>query len=107
MIVSFTEFKKLDLRIGQITAAEKVPKTDKLLKLTIDVGTEARQIVAGIAEYYDPAELIGKQIPLLMNLEPKAFRGVESHGMILAADVKGRPVLLHPESKVPPGSVVR
>ena len=97
----------MDLRIGQITAAERVPETDKLLKLTIDVGTETRQVVAGMADTYEPDALIGKQVPLLMNLEPKTIRGVESHGMILAADVEGRPVLLHPDKQVPPGSIVR
>ncbi|RTZ90321.1 MAG: methionine--tRNA ligase subunit beta [Deltaproteobacteria bacterium] len=106
-MITFNDFKKLELRIGEITAAERVPETDKLLKLIIDVGTESRQVVAGMAEYYEPAELIGKQVPLLMNLEPKTLRGVESHGMILAVDVEGRPILLHPDQKVPPGSIVR
>jgi len=63
--------------------------------------------VAGMAEYYDPETLIGKQVPILMNLEPKTFRGVESRGMILAVDVDGAPVLLHPARKVPPGSIIR
>ncbi len=106
-MITFNDFKKMDLRIGQITAAERVPETDKLLKLTIDVGTETRQVVAGMADTYEPDALIGKQVPLLMNLEPKTIRGVESHGMILAADVEGRPVLLHPDKQVPPGSIVR
>ncbi len=106
-MITFNDFKKLELRVGEITAAERVPETDKLLKLTIDVGTETRQIVAGMADTYEPDALVGKQVPVLMNLEPKTFRGVESHGMILAVDVEGKPVLLHPDRKVPPGSVVR
>ncbi len=106
-MISFDEFKRLELRIGEIKEVEKVPNTDKLLRLTIDVGGETRQIVAGMAEYFEPAALIGRQVPLLMNLEPKKFRGIESHGMILAVDVEGRPVLLQPEKKVPPGSIIR
>ncbi|MBW1659632.1 MAG: methionine--tRNA ligase subunit beta [Deltaproteobacteria bacterium] len=106
-MITFNDFKKLELRIGEITEAERVPDTDKLLKLTIDVGTETRQIVAGMADTYEPEALVGKQVPILMNLEPKTFRGVESHGMILAVDVDGKPVLLHPDKKVPPGSVIR
>jgi len=106
-MITFNDFKKLELRIGEITEAERVPDTDKLLKLTINVGTEPRQIVAGMADTYEPEALVGKQVPILMNLEPKTFRGVESHGMILAVDVDGKPVLLHPDKKVPPGSVIR
>jgi methionine--tRNA ligase beta chain len=106
-MISFNDFKKLELRIGEIVEAERVPNTDKLLRLIIDTGTETRQIVAGMAESYEPASLIGKQVPVLMNLEPKSFRGIESHGMILAVDVEGQPVLLHPDKKVPPGSIVR
>ena len=106
-MITFNDFKKLELRIGEIKAAERVPDTDKLLKLTVDVGPETRQIVAGMAEFYDPDALVGKQVPILMNLEPKTFRGVESHGMILAVDVDGKPVLLHPDRDVPPGSIIR
>jgi len=106
-MITFNDFKKLELRIGEITEAERVPDTDQLLKLTINVGTETRQIVAGMADTYEPEALVGKQVPILMNLEPKTFRGVESHGMILAVDVDGKPVLLHPDKKVPPGSVIR
>jgi len=106
-VITFDDFKKLELRVGEIKAAERVPETDKLLRLTVDLGTETRQIVAGMAEFYDPVHLIGKQVPVLANLEPRKFRGIESHGMILAVDVEGQPVLLHPDKKVPPGSIVR
>jgi len=106
-VITFDDFKKLELRVGEIKAAERVPETDKLLRLTVDLGTETRQIVAGMAEFYDPAHLVGKQVPVITNLEPRKFRGIESHGMILAVDVEGQPVLLHPDKKVPPGCIVR
>jgi len=106
-VISYDDFKKLDIRIGTIKSAEKIQGTDKLLALVIDFGTETRQIIAGIAETYQPDLLIGKDIPVLLNLEPRKIRGIMSHGMILAADADGKPILLHPESKVPPGSIVR
>ena len=106
-MISLSDFKKLDIRTGEILEAEKVPDTDKLLRLIVDLGPEKRQIVTGMAEFYDPLYLIGKQVPILTNLEPRKFRGIESRGMILAVDVEGRPVLLHPDEKVPSGSIVR
>jgi len=106
-VINFDDFKKLDIRIGKIISAEKVDGTEKLLRLEIDLGAERRQIVAGIAETYLPDQIVGKEIPLLVNLEPRKIRGIESQGMILAADVEGKPVLLHPEKEVPPGSLVR
>jgi methionine--tRNA ligase beta chain len=104
---AYDDFKKLDIRIGKILSVEKVEGTDKLLKLEIDCGAEKRQVVAGIAATYQPDQLIGKEIPVLMNLEPRTIRGVESSGMILAADAAGKPVLLHPDGEVPAGSIVR
>jgi methionine--tRNA ligase beta chain len=106
-MISFDDFKKLDIRIGRVTAAEKVEGADKLLKLEIDIGTEKRQLVAGIAQNYEPDSLIGKEIPVLLNLEPRTIRGVESHGMILAAVMEGKAVLMHPDKEVPPGSIIR
>jgi methionine--tRNA ligase beta chain len=106
-MINFDDFKKLEIRIGKILSAEKVEKTDKLLKLEIDFGSEKRQIVAGIAEAYQPEQVIGREVPVLMNLEPRSIRGVESQGMILAASVDGKPRLLHPDEEVPPGSEVR
>ncbi|MFZ5907660.1 MAG: methionine--tRNA ligase subunit beta [Nitrospirota bacterium] len=106
-MISFDDFRKLDIRIGKILAAEKVQGTDKLLKIEIDVGTEKRQLVAGIAESYEPDALIGREIPVLLNLEPRTIRGVESHGMILAAVMDGKAVLMHPDREVPPGSIIR
>lgn len=107
-MITFEDFKKLDVRIGTVKSAEKVEGADKLLRLVFDFTTEERQIMAGIAELYpDPSVLIGKQMPVLVNLEPRMLRGFESQGMILAADDNGTPVLLHPEVKIPPGSIVR
>ncbi len=106
-MITFDDFKKLEIRIGKILSAGKVEGTDKLLKLEIDFGAEKRQIVAGIAETYQPDQIMGKEVPVLMNLEPRTIRGVESQGMILAASVDGKPRLLHPDGEVPPGSEVR
>jgi len=106
-MITLDDFKKLDIRIGKILSGEKVSGTDKLMKLEVDFGAEKRQLVAGIAEFFEPDHLIGKEIPVLLNLESRSIRGIESQGMILAIDVDGEPVLLHPEKEVPPGSVIR
>ncbi len=105
--VKFSEFEALDLRIGEVKSAERVEGTDKLLKLTVDVGGDMRQLVAGIAHVYKPEELISKKIVVLTNLEPKKIKGIESKGMLLAADEKGRPVLITPDREVSNGCVVR
>ena len=106
-MITYDDFRKLDIRIGTIVSAERVQGTDKLLRLEVDFGTEKRQIIAGIAETYQPEHLVGKEIPVLLNLEPRRIRGIESQGMILAADADGVPILLHPDRQVPPGSIVR
>jgi methionine--tRNA ligase beta chain len=106
-MITYDDFKKLDIRIGKILSAEKVKGTDKLVKLEIDFSTEKRQIIAGIAQFFEPEHLIGKEIPVLLNLEARSFKGIESQGMILAIDVDAKPVLLHPETEVPPGSIIR
>ena len=107
-MITFEDFKKLDIRVGKVISVEKIPNADKLLKIIFDLGEEQRQIIAGIAEYYPNfEELIGKEMPIVVNLEPRKFKGFESHGMIMAADVNGSPVLLHPDKMVPPGSIVR
>ena len=105
--INFEEFQKIDLRIGKIIEAERIEGTDKLLKLKVDLGGEKRQLVAGIAKFYQPEDLIGKEIVVVANLEPKIFRGIESQGMLLAGDVEGKPVLLKPDEEVPPGTKVR
>lgn len=107
--ITFDDFSKLDLRIGTITAAEKVAKADKLLKLTIDIGEAApRTVVSGIAQHFDPAALPGRQVLLLANLEPRKLKGIESQGMVLMAeDAEGRLHFVQPPAVLPPGSGVR
>lgn len=105
--ISIEEFKKIDLRVAKVISARKVENSDKLLLLEIDLGEEKRQIVAGIAEYYRPEEIIGKEIIVVYNLQPAKIRGYESQGMLLAAkDSKGRLAILTPEKEVDPGSKV-
>jgi methionine--tRNA ligase beta chain len=106
-MISFSDFQRMNIRIGKIEVAERIEGSSKLIKLQMDFGSEKRQLVAGIAEEYSPEDLVGKEIPVLANLEPKTFMGVESQGMILAADVDDRPVLLHPDKDIPAGSKVR
>jgi len=105
--ITFADFQKLDLMIGKIIKVEKVENADKLLKIQVDLGEETRQILVGMAEFYSEDELIGKQIVALINLEPRKIRGEESEGMLLAADVDGKPVIISPCEEVPTGSVVR
>lgn len=106
MNVSFEDFEKLDIRIGRILTAEKVEGTDRLLKLEVDFGAFKRQIVSGIAKFYKPEDLVGKQFPFVVNLEPRVIRGVESQGMILAISAGEKIVLLKPHKKVPSGSMI-
>ena len=105
--VTFDDFGKMDIRVSTVVAAEKVAKTKKLLKLTVDTGIDTRTIVSGIAEYYTPEEMVGKQILVLVNLLPRELKGITSQGMILmSADATGRLTLLAPTDKVPNGSQV-
>jgi len=105
--ISIDRFKQVRLRIGTVRAAEPVPKSKKLLKLTVDLGDETRTVVAGIALAYRPEDLAGKQVVVVANLEPATLMGVESQGMVLAASGDGAPVLLHPAEAVPAGTEVR
>jgi methionyl-tRNA synthetase len=93
--IGIEDFAKVEMRVGQIQTAERIAGADKLLKLTVDIGTEVRQICAGIAQYYEPEKLIGRKVAVVTNLAPRKLRGVESNGMIVAASVgpEGRPVL--------------
>ena len=104
--INFEDFKKIDIRVGKIISAEKIEGSDKLLKLQVDFGEEKRQIVSGIAQFYEPDSLIGKECPFAFNLAPKSLMGVESQGMILAADDDG-PVLMSPDKEIKPGSIVK
>lgn len=106
-MINYDDFKKLDLRVAKVLEAEKIAGSEKLLKLQIDLGGECRQLVAGIAQFYETAALIGRQIVVVFNLEPRVLMGVESHGMLLAADFEGRPVLLAPDSEVKPGTMIK
>lgn len=106
--VTFDDFTKIDIRTATILEAEKVPKTTKLLKLKIDTGIDIRTIVSGIAEYYDPAVIIGKQISIVANLEPRKIKGIESKGMILMAeDSNGKLVMVAPTDTVSNGSMIK
>ena len=105
--ITYDDFKKLDIRIGLVENVEKVPKADKLLKLTVDIGTEKRTLVAGLAEYYKAEDLIGKKIVVLVNLQPRKLRGVLSQGMLLAAEDGKVVSFLTPEKDVTPGSKIR
>ncbi|MBQ6612468.1 MAG: methionine--tRNA ligase [Alistipes sp.] len=105
--VSFDDFQKMDIRVSTILAAEKVTKTKKLLKLSIDTGIDKRTIVSGIAEYYTPEQLVGRQVLVLANLAPREIKGIESRGMILMAeDALGRLVLVQPEDKTMSGAMI-
>ena|SRR3989344_5524570 len=129
-MISIDDFKKVEIKIGTVLTAEKVPDADKLLRLTVDFGLkpsaqntdgspdhspqvnglgeerDIRQIISGIAEYFpDPAALVGRQSPFVTNLEPRTIRGLESQGMILAIGIpEGVFSLMHPDHEVPPGS---
>jgi len=106
-MATFEEFMKLEIKIGTVTAADRIAGADKLIRLELDCGAETRQVVAGLAPAYTPEQLVGKQVPVVVNLAPRKLRGIESRGMILAVEMGGRPILLTPEDQVPPGSVVR
>ncbi len=109
--ITYDDFAKLDLRVGTIVSAEPHPNADRLVKLQVDLGAETRQICAGIKQYYDPATLVGKQIVVIVNLEPRTIRGEVSNGMLLAASaMEGETitdvVTLTPGKAVPAGSKV-
>lgn len=105
--IQFDDFAKMDIRVARVVAAEKVAKTQKLLKLTVDTGLDTRTIVSGIAEYYTPEEMIGKQIMVLVNLAPRMLKNIESQGMILmASDPTGKLVLASPTTEMPVGSTI-
>lgn len=92
--ITIDDFAKVELRVGQVKVAERVPKADKLLRLEVDLGTEVRQVVAGIAESYAPETLIGRKVVIVANLAPRKLRGLESNGMIVAASPEGGKAIL-------------
>jgi len=105
--ITIEDFAKVEMRVGEVLTAERVPKSDKLLRFTVDLGeAEPRQILAGIAEYYEPEKLVGRKVVVVSNLKPRKLRGFESQGMVLAASVgdEGRPVLATFTEDVPNGA---
>ncbi len=103
--ITIDDFAKIELRVGVVKVAERVPKADKLLRLEIDIGTEVRQVLAGIAEAYAPETLVGRKVVIVANLAPRKLRGMESNGMIVAASLEGgKPVLASFLEDVPVGA---
>lgn len=105
--ISIADFKRAELRTAKIVAARPHPNANKLLLLQVDVGTETKQIVAGIRGHYSEEELVGRTIIIVNNLEPALLRGEESNGMLLAASSGDKVILLRPDEDVPPGCEVR
>lgn len=107
--ISIEDFLKVEMRVGQVRHAEKVKGADKLLRLEVDIGTEVRQVVAGIALAYEPEKLIGRKVVIVANLAPRKLRGLESNGMIVAASVgdDGKPVLASFLEDVPVGAKLK
>ncbi|MBV9159903.1 MAG: hypothetical protein JO019_04895 [Candidatus Kaiserbacteria bacterium] len=106
--IQYEDFAKLDIRIGKIIAADRVPETDKLIKCTIDFGEAGeRTIVSGIAAWKSPEELVGKSLPYIFNLAPRMLKGIESQGMLLAASDESGVVLLQPDRDISPGARIK
>ena len=106
--ITIDDFMKVDLRVAKVLTAEKVPNSRKLVKMTIDVGTEQRTLVAGIAEAYEPEQLVGRTVAIVFNLQPAKLMGIESNGMVLAASPDGgKPMLVGFDQDVPPGTRIR
>jgi methionyl-tRNA synthetase len=105
--ISIQQFLEVQLRVARVLSAERVENADRLLRLRVDAGDGERQLVAGIALSYAPQELVGRSIIVVANLEPARIRGVESQGMLLAADVGGRPIVATFDEPPPPGTRVR
>ena len=106
--MSIDDFAKIELKVGVVVAAERVPKSKKLIRLQVDLGEGApRQVVAGIAGRYEAEPLVGRRIVVVANLQPATLMGYESRGMLLAASLDGEPSILSPDGEVPPGTKVR
>ena len=107
-MATLEDLQKLEIKMGKVKSVEKVEGADRLLRFVFDLGGEERQILSGIAEFYpDPSVLVGKEVPIVTNLEPRTIRGFESQGMVLVAIDGEQAVCLHPEKEVTPGSLVR
>ncbi len=107
-MISYDDFVKTELRVAKILEAERVEGSEKLLKLKVDIGSETRQIIAGIGKHYSPEDLVGTSIVIVANLEPRALMGLESQGMLLAASDEGKTslVLVRPDKDIAPGSLI-
>lgn len=105
--VSIEEFKRIDFRLAQVVAAERIPGADRLLRLEVDLGGERRQVVAGIARHYRPEDLVGRRVVVVANLKPATLRGIESRGMILAASAGDQLALVTVDGDLPPGTIVK
>lgn len=106
-MITIQDFQKIDLRIAEVLEAEEITESEKLIKLKVSTGEEERIIVAGIKKSYTPEDLIGKQIIIVANLEPKEIQGIQSQGMLLAASEDNEPVLLRPDKKTKNGAHIR
>ena len=106
-MINYDDFAKIELKIAKILTVEPVDGSEKLLKLQIDIGGEQRQIISGIAKSYTSEQLIGKSVVVIANLEPRMIMGLESNGMLLAASGDNGPVILLPETEVPPGTGIK
>ena len=106
-MISLSEFRQLDLRIGQITSAEPIEGADRLLRVEVDLGAERRTLVAGLARHYTPTSLLGTRVVVLANIEPAVIRGVRSQGMLLGADCGAAPALLTVDQAIENGTPVR
>lgn len=105
--VTYDDFAKLDIRIAKIIAVEPIPGKTKIIKGSIDLGAETRDVIIGGAQYYNPEELVGKIVVVIANLEPKTLAGIQSNAMLLAADVDDKPFWLTVNEDVPLGSVIK
>lgn len=105
MAISYDDFKKIELRVARVVVAEHIEGSEKLIRLEVELADEKRQIIAGIGKKYSPEELIGREIVIVANLEPRTLMGLESRGMLLAADDNG-PVLLRPDMDITPGAEI-
>ncbi len=108
-MISHPEFQNVDLRVGKVLSAERVEGSEKLLKLMVDVGPEVgeRQIIAGIGKVYSPEIIVGREIIIVINLEPRSLMGLESQGMLLAADDESGPILLNTDKDALPGAKIK
>lgn len=105
--ITYDDFSKLDLRVARIISTEKIPGKSRIIKGVIDLGQERRDVIIGGAEFYQPEDMIGKTVIVVVNLEPKNVAGVESNAMLLAADVDNRPFWLTVAEEVPPGTPIK